>query len=506
MTNISHGIVGAAGDMGTALRCLLSGSSGQVVGVDKDWPKPLNDWAKLWACDVIWLAIEREAIDKMLKKQSPQLLSSQLVIDICSLKRGIAKPIEGTGAEHLSLHPMHGPNIRPDRQKWFLIDRHDRVSDSAEHVLTHLESLGITFLDAESEDDHDFKMGVVLGLKEIMTLVMDRLILAYSRDCGKKKPSIDALLEWSSPVANAVYGAYVHSVLRSSDRLRRELVDGSYKVPMDDGSYWTLRESASRALAQLAKELTKFDLEHEFKNQRSRLEKLKPVLQRDISAHINAWFEDSTPGVARDRKSNEVQIRPQHRNVLPICTKNLLLRPFSEADHPNLVKILSDRKVMKWVFTGGRLRRKKAFEFIDANFVNAPTDAPGLGVLCRAADGRLLGFAGFMPCNWPLDGNLEFGVVLTSAYQRKGYGYEIGNKLIEIGLGKLQLKRLYALCHPENSKSSGWLTSLDMNQTDLVIPNYHGNEPRKVFVIDRETNRSTRTSRRDRSVTPITTA
>jgi prephenate dehydrogenase/RimJ/RimL family protein N-acetyltransferase len=485
MTNISHGIVGAAGDMGTSLRCLLSGTGGQVVGVDKDWPKSLNDWAKLWSCDVIWLAIEREAIDKMLKKKSGQLRPSQLVIDICSLKRGIAKPVDATGAEHLSLHPMHGPNIRQDRQKWFLIRRRDRISDRAKHILTHLESLGVTFLDADSEDDHDFKMGVVLGLKEIMTLVMDRLILAYAKDCGKKKPSIDALLKWSSPVANAVYGAYVHSVLRSSDRLRRELVDGSYRVPQHDGSYLTLRESASRALAKLATELTGLNLGHEFKNQRSRLKALQPARQLDISSHINTWFEDASAANTGDRQSSAVQQRSQHHDAMLICTKNLTLRPFKEADRADLVNILCDRKVMKWVFAGP-LTKVDAFKFVDAHFVNASREAPGLGILCRAADGNFLGFAGIIPCKPPLDPKLEFGVVLTtSAQEEGGYGSEIGRKLIEIGLGQLPLRRLYALCHPANRKSIRWLKNIGMKPTKWVISNYQGNEPRRVFVIER---------------------
>jgi prephenate dehydrogenase/RimJ/RimL family protein N-acetyltransferase len=478
MTNISHGIVGAAGDMGTALRCLLSGTSGQVVGVDKDWPKSLNDWTKLWACDVIWLAIPRKAINKLLKRKSEKLRPSQLVIDICSLKRNIAELVASTGAEHLSLHPMHGPNIRRDRQKWFLIGRRAHVSGYADRVLTDLESLGITFLDAKSEDDHDFKMGMVLGLKEIMTLVMDRLVLAYAKDCGKKQPNIDALLKWSSPVANAVHGAYVHSVLRSEDWLRDELVTGSYG---------NLPVSASRALKALAKELTKLDLKHEFKKQRSRIKRvLKPVRrQLDISEHINAWFEDASADVIGDRQSHAVPPRSQQPGILPICTKNLTLRPFNQMDQHDLVKILRDRKVMRWVFTGGWQRKEKALEFIEANFVSALAKPPGLGVLCHATGGSFLGFAGIIPCKRPLEGEYEFGLVLTSAAQRKGYGHEIGSKLIEIGLGRLRLARLYALCHPDNHHSIAWLTKLEMKPTSLVIPSYHGNESRRVFVFER---------------------
>jgi prephenate dehydrogenase/RimJ/RimL family protein N-acetyltransferase len=481
MVNMSHGIVGAAGSMGTSLRCLLSGTGGEIICVDDDnsWPQS-SDRTKLWSCDAIWLAIPRAAVDNLLKEKKGRLRPQQVVIDICSLKRGIARLVEDTRAAHLSLHPMHGPNIRRDRLKWFRIGPRDGVSEPADRVLTYLESLGVTFIDAESEEDHDFKMGFVLGLKEIMTIVMDRLIVAYARDCGKEQPTLADLLVWSSPVANAIYGAYVHSVRSSGNDLRAELVDGSYWTLRDDDSRWTLRDSASRALAQLATELQGLDLEHNFKNQHKRLDsELATVCQDDISAHINAWFEDAVPGFTGDRNSNTVQ-SSQQRGILPICTKNLTLRPYSETDRMDLVTILGDSEVMKWVFNGGRLEEDDALEFIDTNFVSTP----GMGVLCHGA-GSFLGFAGIIPCKPPLDGQYEFGLVLTSAAQSQKYGTEIGKKLIEVGLGRLRLERLHALCHPNNDHSIAWLAKLDMKPTGQVIPNYHGNEPRKVFVIER---------------------
>lgn len=83
MIDTSHGVVGAAGDMGTSLRCLLSDTGAQVIGVDEKWQGSLNDWTKLWACDVIWLAIPRKVVDGLLEKKAGLLGSSQLVIDIC---------------------------------------------------------------------------------------------------------------------------------------------------------------------------------------------------------------------------------------------------------------------------------------------------------------------------------------------------------------------------------------------------------------------------------------
>src|SRR5687767_9807995 len=112
--SISHGIIGAAGDMGKSLLNLLSDNDGRVVGVDTSLAE--SDWDALWKSDVIWLAISRNAVDGVIGNR--RILSSQLVIDICSLKRGVSTLVTSSGATHLSLHPMHGPNIRRDRQKW----------------------------------------------------------------------------------------------------------------------------------------------------------------------------------------------------------------------------------------------------------------------------------------------------------------------------------------------------------------------------------------------------
>src|SRR5687768_16155669 len=198
---LSHGIAGADGSMGTALRELFPGA----VCVDKDSDEAA--WTELWRCDVVWLAVPRRAIEDVLKTAPAPLRPSQLVIDIFSTKERISETLKPLGAQHLSLHPMHGPHIRHDRQKWFLIGRRDALTGRADEVVTYLEGLGVRFLEAASEDDHDFKIGVVLGLKEIMTLVIDRLIETYAEDSGQARPDIQTLFEWSSPVANAMYGA-----------------------------------------------------------------------------------------------------------------------------------------------------------------------------------------------------------------------------------------------------------------------------------------------------------
>jgi len=462
MTERTHGIVGAYGSMGQALQRLLK-DAGPVVCVGEDWAE--QDRAALWKCDVIWLAVPRDRVRDVLDKMDGPLQPSQLVIDICSVKRGIAKQLERTGSLHLSLHPVHGPNIAWNRQRWFLIGRRDQVSPRAEEVLAYLENRGVVFLESDSEDDHDFRMGIVLGSKEILTLVIDHLIDAYAADCKRPRPDIADLLEWSSPVANAVYGGYVHSVLSSEDWLRTELVEKPYG---------DVRCSARRALRELADNLPTLHLEDEFGKQRSRIEgALTNEWRAHIKEHINGWFEDREPMAARSR------------DLWPIFTESLTLRRFTERDRDALVTLLCDETVMRRVFAGGSLNETQTLAFIDSSFPSEGEQGLGLGVLCRSADERILGFAGLIPCKWPLEGQLEFGVVLDPETQHKGYGREIGRKLIEIGLEKLRLERLYALCHPENADSIRWLTKLGMESTELVIPNYHGTEPRKVFRIAR---------------------
>jgi RimJ/RimL family protein N-acetyltransferase len=221
-----------------------------------------------------------------------------------------------------------------------------------------------------------------------------------------------------------------------------------------------------------------------FEAQRARVERAVAEPRRShISKWINFGFENASPEFEWDGIPSEVSRRMGA--VLPLSTENVTWRRFGEDDRVALTKILCDATVMRWVFTGGPLTNSEASAFIDANFLEGGGDTPGMDVLCRRGDENVIGFAGIIPCKWPLEGQAEFGVVLHAEVQNMRYGHEIGKKLIAVAHRDLGLKRVYALCHPENAASIRWLANIGMAATELVIPNYHGSEPRRVFMIEK---------------------
>jgi ribosomal-protein-alanine N-acetyltransferase len=168
---------------------------------------------------------------------------------------------------------------------------------------------------------------------------------------------------------------------------------------------------------------------------------------------------------------------------LPIETERLSLHPFAGTDFAALLAILSDAEVMALALYERALTLEEAREFIDRDFSKSPGEIDRLGVLRLRPDGRIIGFAGLLPCPY-LPGELEFGFVLARDVQGKGYATEIGLELIRIGLQVLGRKRVYALCDPRNTASREVLSrKLGMRSVKEIATADRG--PRMLFEIER---------------------
>src|SRR3990167_413277 len=111
-----NGIIGGRGDIGKNLLIPLLSKLGEVRVVERT--SSSAEWKSIWQSDLIWLAIPRDEVPKVLKKI--KLRPDQLIVDVCSIKRGVSKIISSVGP-HLSLHQLHGPHIALKGQKWALI-------------------------------------------------------------------------------------------------------------------------------------------------------------------------------------------------------------------------------------------------------------------------------------------------------------------------------------------------------------------------------------------------
>jgi len=276
-----NAVIGAKGEMSQKLLLPLLKQLGPVLEADKE--SSSQDLAKIWEADVIWLAIPRDAAETILK--DVHLDSEKLIVDICSIKRRLSSVAETTGADFLSLHPLHGPYVPLNGQKWAVI-KSDVLekNQNAIKILEFLKQQGISFITAESEDEHDFMMGVVLSIPEFFTIIIDELINKYAKENGQEKPNMKKLMEWSVPASNAFFSAYVHSINSSAGWLRKDLVLGSYG---------NLIESVKNTAEDLRK-ISEKEVEEKLALQKDFVDNLPLEERKRVRQWIERWFVDST--------------------------------------------------------------------------------------------------------------------------------------------------------------------------------------------------------------------
>lgn len=287
---------------------------GPVCGVDKTGP--LEDWQRAWSADVIWLSLPRDVIPEILR--DVKLRPDQLIVDICSIKRRLSEEVKKTGAAHLSLHPLHGPYVPQNGQKWLIIKTHKEAEEHShtKTILSFLKEQGISFLEAASENEHDFMIGIVLSMPELLTIVIDSLIARYARDCGEQKPSMEKLMEWAVPASNALFSFYIHSINSSADWLRKDLICGAHG---------NLVESAKRAFGELGK-ISSQEITHKLEEQRRFINGLPLEERKRARQWIEHWFVDSVqkifsfhkripikPKITIQEYKNKEQIFPVHQ-------------------------------------------------------------------------------------------------------------------------------------------------------------------------------------------------
>ena len=254
---------------------------GQVILVDKETSQ--EDLKRAFEADVVWLSIPRNQVENIL--EGVNLKDSQLIIDICSIKRNLSEVIKKTKADHLSLHPLQGSRVPLNGQKWVVINREKSENNQkADEILEFLKKQGVSFIECPTEDEHDFMMGITLSLPEILTIVIESLVVQYSKECNQEKPSMEKLIEWSVPASNALFSSYIHAINSSAGWLRKDLLLGAHG---------NLLEIAKKTFEELSK-ISATEVEDRLSKQKDFVEKLPLEERKRIRQWIERWFVDST--------------------------------------------------------------------------------------------------------------------------------------------------------------------------------------------------------------------
>lgn len=167
------GIIGGEGKMGRWLNAFFSAIGCSVLSADRQTVLTSEDLAR--RCDVIVLSVPIDAAVQIAHSIGPLLCSSQLLTDVCSLKREIVAAMRhSTPAEVVGMHPLFGPGLASVKGQNVVLCPVES-SDGFFWLKKVFETQGavVTVTDPET---HDRMMGIVQGLSHWITITIAETI------------------------------------------------------------------------------------------------------------------------------------------------------------------------------------------------------------------------------------------------------------------------------------------------------------------------------------------
>jgi len=159
-------------------------------------------------------------------------------------------------------------------------EQHEKV----EAILEFLKEKGITILPADSEEHHDFMLGVTLSMPEIFTFLIEESIREYVRANDMEMPSASELMRWAVPASNVLFGSYHHVINSTPEWLRKELIANAY----DD--LWGSMQTAAKRFSELSREQADEQIEAQTKE----TQEIPAAERQRIGRWVEEWYVDST--------------------------------------------------------------------------------------------------------------------------------------------------------------------------------------------------------------------
>ena len=156
-----------------------------------------------------------------------------------------------------------------------------------------------------------------------------------------------------------------------------------------------------------------------------------------------------------------------------IETERLLLRPFTEEDHPLVLRISSDPETTQYLYFWGRIGStpesdtQRFLEYALNCWEESPIRAREYRVELKST-GEAIGEGGV---EWVKDepGTAELGWILLPEHRGKGYATEMGRELLRAAFEVWDAARVIAHCDARNAPSYRVMERLGM-QLDSIEP------------------------------------
>jgi RimJ/RimL family protein N-acetyltransferase len=130
----------------------------------------------------------------------------------------------------------------------------------------------------------------------------------------------------------------------------------------------------------------------------------------------------------------------------------VVLRPVAQRDRDPLAAILMDAAIMRWALDERAMTRDEADAFLDAIDENRD-DVLQTHAIAPDVTGPAVGFGGYRACRLLGAEDVEFGWVIATPHQGRGYATALGQAFIRYALDDLKLPRILAACNPANAPS-----------------------------------------------------
>jgi RimJ/RimL family protein N-acetyltransferase len=149
-----------------------------------------------------------------------------------------------------------------------------------------------------------------------------------------------------------------------------------------------------------------------------------------------------------------------------IITSRLLIRNFTPEDWRDLYEYLSDEKVIRYepyeVFTMEQCKHESIKRSKNSAFL----------AVCLKASNKVIGNLYFAKQDFD---TWELGYVFNASYQGMGYATESARALLDMAFRELKVRRIIAMCNPDNEPSWHLLERLHMRREGHLIKNIYFN-------------------------------
>ncbi|HEX4645780.1 MAG TPA: GNAT family protein [Verrucomicrobiae bacterium] len=154
---------------------------------------------------------------------------------------------------------------------------------------------------------------------------------------------------------------------------------------------------------------------------------------------------------------------------LPIQTPRLILRRLCREDHPDLVDLMTDAELFRWL-EWGPLAEEEILPWLEAD-EQARLTQPGkplvLGIEI-SGKGTVIGWGSLKYSDeWrgdKLKRDADIGVLINRNHHRQGYGSEALRGILEFGFRGIHLRRITASCDSRNIAGCGVLEKAGMRE------------------------------------------